>query len=261
MTNSHADTLLAKIRNHDAIVGIIGMGYVGLPLALAFVEKGFAVLGFDVDPEKVAKLGRGEGYIKHLDGGRLAAAVATGRLQATCEFARLGEPDAILICVPTPLTPQREPDMTYVVASARQVKACLRPGQLVVLESTTYPGTTDELLRSILEAPVLRHPEGAERPKDPVAPGAPLLSGHTEKQPVIARRPEADLPISSRRPDLLCGDTFFLAFSPEREDPGRKDFTTTTTPKVVGGVDELSGDLVPFRHERLHALLAGELRQ
>jgi UDP-N-acetyl-D-glucosamine dehydrogenase len=225
MTIPHADTLLAKIRNHDALIGIIGMGYVGLPLALAFVEKGFTVLGFDVDPEKVAKLGRGEGYIKHLDGGRLAAAVATDRLQATCDFARLGEPDAILICVPTPLTPQREPDMTYVVASARQVKACLRPGQLVVLESTTYPGTTDELLRSILEAPTLRHPEGAERPKDPAAPGVPA--------------------------PLLCGDTFFLAFSPEREDPGRKDFTTTTTPKVVGGVDELSGDLAQALYDQI----------
>ena len=149
--NPIAAELLAKIKAHDALVGIIGMGYVGLPLALAFVEKGFPVLGFDVDPEKVAKLNRGEGYIKHLDGGRIAAAVATGRFTATADFSRLGEADAVLICVPTPLAPQREPDMTYVDAAAHQVRATLRPVQLVILESTTYPGTTDERLRALLE--------------------------------------------------------------------------------------------------------------
>src|SRR5664280_2049993 len=105
MTNPNADQLLTKIRAHDALVGVIGLGYVGLPLALAFVEKGFPVLGFDVDPEKVAKLSRGEGYIKHLDGGRVAAARAFGKFKATADFSRLAEADAILICVPTPLTP------------------------------------------------------------------------------------------------------------------------------------------------------------
>ncbi len=196
MTLAPHETLHRRIADRSAVVGIIGLGYVGLPLALSFVEEGFTVLGFDVDAAKIGALARGESYIKHLDGGRLAAAVASGRLTATTEFARLGEPDAILICVPTPLTPQREPDMTYVVGSAREIAQRLRPGQLVVLESTTYPGTTDELVLGILE-------EG----------------GHK------------------------CGRDFFLAFSPEREDPGRRDFTTTTTPKVVGGVDAISGDL------------------
>ncbi|HVN31943.1 MAG TPA: nucleotide sugar dehydrogenase [Thermoanaerobaculaceae bacterium] len=197
-------TLLTKICSHDALVGIIGLGYVGLPLALAYVEKGFRVVGFDVDPEKVARLDRGEAYIKHIDKGRITAAAASGRLHSTSDFSRLGEPDAILICVPTPLTPQREPDMTYVVGSARQVKATLRRGQLVVLESTTYPGTTDTLLREIFE-------EGGFR----------------------------------------CGMDFFLAFSPEREDPGNKNYGTTNTPKVVGGVDDVSGDVAQALYDQV----------
>jgi UDP-N-acetyl-D-glucosamine dehydrogenase len=200
----YAGTLRERIAADKARVGIIGLGYVGLPLALAFVERGFNVIGFDVDRVKVEKLSRGEGYIKHLDGGRVAAAAGTGRLHATTDFSRLCEPDAILICVPTPLTPQREPDMTYVEHSAQLVKATLRPGQLVILESTTYPGTTDELLRRILEETGLR-----------------------------------------------CGTDFFLAFSPEREDPGNKDYGTTTTPKVVGGVDAVSGDLAQGLYDRI----------
>jgi len=196
LTTAPYESLRARIADRSAQVGIIGLGYVGLPLALSFVENGFTVLGFDVDGAKVDAVARGDSYIRHLDGGRLTGAVASGRLTATRDFSRLGEPDAILICVPTPLTPQREPDMTYVVGTAREVASRLRPGQLVVLESTTYPGTTDELVRGILE-------EGGRK----------------------------------------CGRDFFLAFSPEREDPGRRDFTTTTTPKVVGGVDPQSGDL------------------
>lgn len=188
--------LKTKIDSKKATVGIIGLGYVGLPLAMAFVEKNVRVLGFDVDADKPARLARGESYIRHLGADRVAAMARSGRFAATTDFARLGEPDAILICVPTPLTPQREPDMTFVTASARQVRASLRPGQLVVLESTTYPGTTDELVRGILD-----------------------------------------------ETGLVCGRDYFLAFSPEREDPGREDFTTTTTPKVVGGVDAASGDL------------------
>ncbi len=188
--------LKTKIDAKTATVGIIGLGYVGLPLAMAFVEKGVRVIGFDVDADKPARLARGESYIRHLGADRVAAMARSGLFAATTDFARLAEPDAILICVPTPLTPQREPDMTYVTASARQVRASLRPGQLVVLESTTYPGTTDELVRGILD--------------------------------------EAN---------LECGQDYFLAFSPEREDPGREDYTTTTTPKVVGGVDAASGDL------------------
>lgn len=193
---SSFESLRETIEKGTATVGIVGLGYIGLPLALTFAERGFRVLGFDVDPAKIAAIARGEGYIKHLDGGRVARAVAAGTLSATADFARLAEPDAVILCVPTPLTPQREPDMSYVEATARAVAATLRPGQLVILESTTYPGTTDELVRGLLDG-----------------------SG------------------------LELGRDYFLAFSPEREDPGNPRFDTASIPKVVGGVDERSGDL------------------
>ncbi len=204
--SAHEAGLAGAIRDHSALVGIVGLGYVGLPMALAFAEKGFSILGFDVDRAKVDALARGQSYIKHLDGGRLAAAVATGRFAASSDFSRLREPDAILICVPTPLTPQREPDMTFVVSTAEKIAKTLRPGQLVILESSTYPGTTDELLRGLLETPALR-----------------------------------------------AGRDFFLAYSPEREDPGNKQFGTTSIPKVVGGVDEVSGDLAQLLYDQVIA--------
>lgn len=196
--------LLDRIQRHQAHVGIIGLGYVGLPMALAFAEQGFRVLGFDVDPAKVEALMAGDCYIEHLDGGRLNAALKNERFEATAAFDRLGEPDAILICVPTPLTVQRDPDMSYVQGTAEQIRDRLRPGQLVILESTTYPGTTDELVRGVLEGSGLR-----------------------------------------------CGEDFFLAFSPEREDPGNKQHTTTTIPKVVGGVDRDSGDLAQALYDQV----------
>ncbi len=204
MDRAATDALLDRILQLEATVGIIGMGYVGLPLMLAFVERGFKVMGFDVDEAKIRKLQAGESYIKHIAGGRLPAAVSSGRFEGTTDFGRLGEADAIVICVPTPLTPQRQPDMTYVESSARLICDALRPGQLVILESTTYPGTTDELVKNILEE-----------------------SG------------------------LTCGTDFFLAFSPEREDPGNKDFGTTTIPKVVGGVDETSGNLAQALYDQI----------
>lgn len=171
-------------------VGIIGQGYVGLPLALVFNEAGFSVIGFDLDPAKVDALTRGESYIRHIGPERVAAATKTNRYAATTDFDRLAECDAIIICVPTPLGPHREPDNSYIHATAAEISRRLRPGQLVVLESTTYPGTTDgEVL------PILRK-SGFESPRD-----------------------------------------FLLAFSPEREDPGRKDHTTRTIPKIVGGVN------------------------
>jgi UDP-N-acetyl-D-glucosamine dehydrogenase len=191
-----AERLRQAIEERTAKVAILGLGYVGLPLALTFAERGFPVLGFDVDDAKVERLGQGESYIDHVPAARVAALVESGRLEATADFGRLAEADALLLCVPTPLTPQREPDMTYVLGTVATVAAHLRPGQLVVLESTTWPGTTDELLRPRLEAG-----------------------------------------------GLVCGRDVFLAFSPEREDPGNPDFSTSTIPKVVGGVDELSGDL------------------
>jgi UDP-N-acetyl-D-glucosamine dehydrogenase len=204
MTIALSDELRAKISDRTAVIGIIGMGYVGLPLALTFSEKGFRVLGFDVDPSKIDALRLGVSYIKHLDGERLKVARSSGRLEATAEFARLSEPDAILICVPTPLTRQREPDMSFVAGTATQIASHLRTGQLVVLESSTYPGTTDELVRELLET-----------------------SG------------------------LKGGRDFFLAFSPEREDPGNRSFSTSTIPKVVGGIDPVSGDLAQALYDQV----------
>jgi UDP-N-acetyl-D-glucosamine dehydrogenase len=199
-----AKELRRRIDAMEALVGVVGLGYVGLPLSLAFAERGFRVLGFDVDPTKVEALSRGESYIAHLDGGRVREAVKGGILAATGDFERLSEPDAILICVPTPLTPHREPDMRYVQETVEAIRHRVRPGQLVVLESTTYPSTTDDLVRPRLEA-----------------------SG------------------------LVLGRDFFLAFSPERENPGDPEHTTTTTPKVVGGVDPQSGDLAEALYARI----------
>ncbi len=188
-------------RGGGALVGIIGLGYVGLPLARAFVERGIAVLGFDTDAAKVARLARGESYI----GDDVVRSMRQGgRFDATDDFSRLGEPDAVIICVPTPLTEAREPDLSYVVASARAVAARLRPGQLVVLESTTYPGTTRGVVPPILE-------EGG----------------------------------------LAAGRDFFLAFSPEREDPGNPTYSAPTIPKVVGGLDPASLDLASMLYARV----------
>jgi UDP-N-acetyl-D-glucosamine dehydrogenase len=194
--------LLQKIREKRARIGIVGLGYVGLPLSLTFCEKGFDVAGFDVDASKIATLAAGGTYIVHLGAERVSAAIASGRFAATSDFARLRECDAILVAVPTPLTRQREPDMRYVVTTAEQIRDRLRPGQLVVLESTTYPGTTDELMRGILEQTGLR-----------------------------------------------AGADFFLAFSPEREDPGNRRYDTKTIPKVVGGVDPASSELAVALYE------------
>ncbi len=144
--------LVERIRAHTARIGVIGLGYVGLPLVCAFNDKGFPVLGFDVDPEKVTALNGGRSYIRQIPDAKVAAMRATGRFEASADFSRLGEADAILICVPTPLTRQREPDMTFVEATAAEIGRHLRRGQLVVLESTTYPGTTREVVRPLLEA-------------------------------------------------------------------------------------------------------------
>jgi UDP-N-acetyl-D-mannosaminuronate dehydrogenase len=190
------EELLGKIASRSARVGIIGLGYVGLPLALVFEEAGFPVLGFDVDPKKPEALHRGESYIKHIGPDRVAAAFTHGRIAATTDFARLAECDAILICVPTPLGKHREPDISYIQTTAEAIAAVARPGQLVVLESTTYPGTTREEILPRLEAVGLK-----------------------------------------------CGETVFVAFSPEREDPGNPSFHTRNIPKVVGGIDAPSGDV------------------
>jgi UDP-N-acetyl-D-glucosamine dehydrogenase len=151
--------LIERVKSQSAVVGVIGQGYVGLPLALVFCEAGFQTIGFDVDPEKIQALQRGESYIQHLGAERVAAAVASGRFRATLDFDRLRDCDAILICVPTPLGKHREPDNSFIHATAREVAKRLRPGQLVVLESTTYPGTTEEEVLPILAESGLRSPQ------------------------------------------------------------------------------------------------------
>jgi UDP-N-acetyl-D-glucosamine dehydrogenase len=152
-------TLLERIQSKDCKIGIIGQGYVGLPLALVFVEAGFPVIGLDLDKVKVAALNRGESYIKHIGSERVSDALETGRFSASADFDDLSMCEAVLICVPTPLGPHREPDLSFVLDSSREVAKRLRKGQLVVLESTTYPGTTDEDVLPALEATGLKTPD------------------------------------------------------------------------------------------------------
>ncbi len=175
-------------------VGIIGLGYVGLPLGREFVTAGVSVLGFDLDQSKIDAIKVRKTYIEHIPDSTIAAMVDSGCFSATADMERLDEPDAILIAVPTPLNKMREPDLKYVVSACRLIGKKLRKDQLVVLESTTYPGTTKEVM----------------------------------------------LPILEEESGLKAGTDFYLAYSPEREDPGRKDFTTKTIPKVVGGFNEAS---------------------
>ena len=193
MGNAHS-ALMARVQDKTATVGIIGLGYVGLPLARAFSAAGFRVLGFDIDAQKVLKLNGGKSFIKQIPDEVVAGMRASG-FEATDRFDRLGEPDAILICVPTPLTEAREPDLTYVVNSANAISSRLRRGQLVVLESTTYPTTTRAVMLPVLE-----------------------------------------------RTGLVAGQDYFVAFSPEREDPGNPTHSVAHIPKVVGGLDDASGD-------------------
>jgi UDP-N-acetyl-D-glucosamine dehydrogenase len=142
--------LIERFRSREAMIGVVGLGYVGLPLVRELCNAGFRVIGFDIDPRKTEALNRGESYIRHIPSDLVADFVNAGRFEATANFDRAGEPDAVLICVPTPLTESREPDLSYVEATARSLASRLRPGQLIVLESSTYPGTTDEVLCPLL---------------------------------------------------------------------------------------------------------------
>ncbi len=148
--------LIEKLQRREAVIGVVGLGYVGLPLALAFAREGFRVIGFDIDPAKTEKLTRGESYIRHVESAKVAEAIAQGRLLPRSDFAQASEADCLILCVPTPLTAAREPDLSFIVATAEGLWPKLRPGQLVVLESTTYPGTTEECLKPILEKSGLR---------------------------------------------------------------------------------------------------------
>lgn len=178
-----------KVAKRESVIAIIGLGYVGLPLMLGFHKQGFNVLGLDIDSSKIDALMSGESYISYLPAGNIGSALKSGRFQASDDFSRLKSADAILICVPTPLTDNREPDVSYIVSTANSIAPHLQKGQLVVLESTTYPGTTREILQPILE------------------------SGSGMK----------------------AGSDFFVAYSPEREDPGNAEHNATNIPKVVGG--------------------------
>lgn len=181
--------LLQKINSKNAKIGIVGLGYVGLPLVIEFCKAGFTVTGFDIDDKKVELLKKGKSYIRHIDISRLTDNAS--RFSPTSDFSKLADMDCIIICVPTPLNKNREPDMTYVFSTTETVARNLRKGQLIVLESTTYPGTTDEDMREILE-----------------------------------------------KTGLKAGEDFYLAYSPEREDPGNKSYSTSKIPKVIGGYTE-----------------------
>lgn len=189
MSTSFKSQKLARIADRSAIVGIVGMGYVGLPLAMVFADAGMRVVGFDISPDRVDQLNAGESYIEDVPSEDVARHVEAGLFRASCDFRDLEDVDAISICVPTPLSKTRDPDVSYIVAATEQIARYLQPGHIVVLESTTYPGTTREVILPELEAR-----------------------------------------------GMTVGEDFFLAFSPERVDPGRVDFTTRTTPKVMGGV-------------------------
>jgi UDP-N-acetyl-D-glucosamine dehydrogenase len=193
VTSETATTLLDRIRTKQAHIGVIGLGYVGLPLAVEFARAGFHVTGFDVDQAKIAQINGGKSYIPDVPEADLTAVVRAGTLRATSDMKALADMDAIDICVPTPLRKTKDPDLSYIVRAVEAVAASLRRGQLVILESTTYPGTTDEVVQPMLEA------KGFAADVD-----------------------------------------FFLAFSPERVDPGNRQFTTRNIPKIVGGVGPAS---------------------
>lgn len=191
------ETLIKKLENRTARVGVVGTGYVGLPLAVVFAEAGFDVVGVDPDEEKVAAINRGESYILDIESARVAALVEAGKLTASTDYAALADVDAVSICVPTPLRKTGDPDLSFIAAASKSLAPYLHTGMVIVLESSTYPGTTREMV-----LPVMEETSGLK----------------------------------------VCKD-FFLAFSPERVDPGREDWTTINTPKVIGGITRDCGEV------------------
>ncbi|MBU2610772.1 MAG: nucleotide sugar dehydrogenase, partial [Chloroflexi bacterium] len=191
------ETLLKQLKEKTARIGILGMGYVGLPLAVVFAEAGFIVTGIDPDQRKVETLNKGVSYIPDVPTETVAKLVKSGRLKATTDFSTLKEIEAVSICVPTPLRKTGDPDMSFIMSATEELARYMHPGMVVVLESTTYPGTTREML----------------------------------------------LPKLSAEKGLTVGENFFLAFSPERVDPGRTDWTTINMPKVMGGITEACSEV------------------
>jgi len=199
-----SEAILNKLNERSAVVGVIGLGYVGLPLAVEFGRAGLKVIGFDLDQSRVDAINRGQSYIPDVPTEMVALLASRGTLSAATDFSRLSETDAVIICVPTPLRKTKEPDISYILAAAEQVKVHLHSTQLVVLESTTYPGTTDEVLLPMLE-----------------------------------------------ETGLKLDEDFFLAFSPERVDPGNKQFQTHNIPKVVGGVSPRSTEVAAALYQTI----------
>lgn len=198
-----SSSLLERIQNQSALIGVVGLGYVGLPLIDAFVNAGFRCLGFDVDQSKVDHLLKGRSYIKHISSETVADWIAKEQFDATSDMSQLGQADVVIICVPTPLNDSRDPDLSYVESTTRAIAATLRPGQLVVLESTTYPTTTRQVMLPILEST-----------------------------------------------GLTAGKEFFVAYSPEREDPGNAVYSAAKIPKVVGGLDPESLELATALYQQ-----------
>ena len=188
--------LLNRIENKSAVIAVIGLGYVGLPLALAYSSSGFKVIGFDVDDLKVSKINNGESYIQHIDSQLIRQSLESSNLMATNDFSLISECDALVICVPTPLSQYREPDLSYIKSTLSTISPYLRKYQILSLESTTYPGTTDEVL-------------------------APIISSL----------------------GFTVGDDFYLVYSPEREDPGNISYSTSTIPKILGGLTKQCSNL------------------
>ncbi len=203
MNKEEKQSRLDFFQHEKLSVGVIGLGYVGLPLCLTFCEAGLSVYGFDIDQEKCNALKAGKSYLSSIPSERVEKAVSGGNLSASSDFSALQSCDAILICVPTPLTEGLEPELRYIRLTAETISHSLRKGQLIVLESTTYPGTTQEVVQPLLE-----------------------------------------------KSGLKCGEDFFLAYSPEREDPGNREFSTASIPKLVGGLDAFSGELVESLYKR-----------
>ncbi len=199
-----SEAILNKLNERSAVVGVIGLGYVGLPLAVEFGRAGLKVIGFDLDQSRVDAINNGRSYIPDVPTEMVGTLVGRGTLSADTDFLRLAETDAVIICVPTPLRKTKEPDISYILAAAEQVKSHLHPTQLVVLESTTYPGTTDEVLLPMLE-----------------------------------------------ETGLKLDEDFYLAFSPERVDPGNKQFQTHNIPKVVGGVSPRSTEIAAALYQTI----------
>ncbi|MGH9846767.1 MAG: nucleotide sugar dehydrogenase, partial [Blastocatellia bacterium] len=210
--------LLDKIAARSASVGVVGLGYVGLPLVVEFAHSGFSAMGFEVDPRKAGAVNRGESYIPDVLTAQVAEQVAAKRLGATTDFSLLKDQDIIIICVPTPLRKTKDPDVSYILAASERIQATLRPGQLIILESTTYPGTTDEVLKPMFDATGLK-----------------------------------------------LDQDYFLAFSPERVDPGNERFNTKNITKVVGGVSQVSADVASATYgaivDNVHAVSSARVAE